>query len=214
MKDYEKIIGNLEKSKALARIVAHLMGDGCVTPRYFENQELINGYEKDILGLFKGVHIIRGKMNSGVKIIQIQNKKVNLFLRSLLGDFRSFSLEIPKFINSKELQKEFLSSFYDDEGCVALRVFKKTGEIKRNITLSSNSLKLLEEIKEILKESFQIETNNITKYEKRAGNKTFTNYVLGITGKENFIKFKEEINFFQPGKRERLDTLIDSYIRK
>ncbi len=32
---YEEILIDLNKSKILAKIVAHLMGDGCVTNKYF-----------------------------------------------------------------------------------------------------------------------------------------------------------------------------------
>ena len=46
-------------------------------------------------------------------------------------------------------KKEFLKAIYDDGGCVALRTFKKTNEIKRNLTLSSNSLIFIKEIKNI-----------------------------------------------------------------
>jgi hypothetical protein len=49
-----------------------------------------------------------------------------MFLLSLLPDYRSFNLEIPKFINKRVLYIEFLKALYDDEGCVALRIYKKT----------------------------------------------------------------------------------------
>ena len=216
--DFIEILSDLEKSKILARIVAHLMGDGCVTERYFAyynmNDLLLENFEKDTLSLFRDIHIIRGKVNSGTQLVQVQNKPILNFLRSLIKDYRSHYLHIPKFIDKKELQKEFLGAFYDDEGCVALRIFKKTNEIKRNITLSSNSLTLLEEIKKILQENFNIKSNKISKYTKKVGNKEFVNYVLSITGKENFIKFREEINFIHPLKKEKLEIMINSYIRK
>ena len=175
---------------------------------------LLKNFEKDILTLFKKTHIIRGKTNSGTWLVQVQNKPILTFLRSLIRDYRSHYLYIPKFIDKKELQKEFLSAFYDDEGCVSLRIFKKTKEIKRNITLSSNSLILLEEIKKILQENFNIKSNKIIKDTKKVGDREFINYVLSITGKENFVRFKDKINFTHLDKREKLQKMINSYIRK
>ncbi len=142
------------------------------------------------------------------------NKALLNFLKSLINDYRSFSLYIPKFIESKELQREFLRAFYDDEGCVALRVFRKTNEIKRNLTLSSNSLTLIKEIKEILIKKFHIKSNKVSKYVKKRDSGNFINYVLSITGKENFVKYRKEIGFTHPGKIERLNKMISSYIRK
>lgn len=209
---------NLKQLEILSRIVAHLMGDGHVSRRYFayynKNDKLLELYERDILALFGDVHIIRGKVNSGTKLIQVQNKKIIDFLFSILKDYRSHSLTLPAFLNTSELKSEFLKSFYDDEGCVALRVFKKTGEIKRSITLASKSQEFLKEIKVLLNNDFSIATNKICTYNKRMGEKYFSYSVLTITGKENFLKFQEKINFNHPEKREKLSEMIDSYIRK
>ena len=206
------------KLKVLSRVVAHLMGDGCVTNRYFayynKNEALLKNFERDVYSIFKIKHFIKGKTNSGTKLVQIQNKPVLVFLRSLVKDYRSFSLSVPNFIKNRDLKKEFLTALYDDEGCVALRVFRKTNEIKRSLTLSSNSLILIEEIKPILKDDFGVSSNKISKNIRKRNEKVFINYVLSITGKENFIKFRKEIGFAHPDKIIRLDLMINSYIRK
>lgn len=216
--DYSDIFKNKEKLKVLSRIVAHLMGDGCVTNKYFayynKNECLLNNFEKDVHTLFEKIHITKGKTNSGTRFLMISNKSIINFLKSLISDYRSFSLYTPKFISNKNLQKEFLCALYDDEGCVALRIFRKTNEIKRNLTLSSNSLRLIEEIKEILTNNFEIISNKISKCVKNKDSREFVNYVLSITGKENFIKFKEEIGFTHPDKIRKLNLMIHSYIRK
>ena len=53
---YEDVLKNKEKSKILAGIVAHLMGDGCVTNKYFmysnKNPLLLENYEKNFLLIF------------------------------------------------------------------------------------------------------------------------------------------------------------------
>ncbi len=215
--DFYDILNDNEKSKVLSRLVAHLMGDGCVTKKYFayynKNQTLINNFQNDVSTLFENVHFTKGITNSGTTFRMVQNKPIREFFLTLLEDYKSFSLKMPKFVNNFNLQKEFLKALYDDEGSVGLRVFKKTGEIKRSITLSSNSLRLISEIKEILNNSFGISSNKIGKYIKTKDSKIFTNYVLCITSKSNFEKFRDNIGFSHPEKTKKLDTMINSYIR-
>jgi hypothetical protein len=144
----------------------------------------------------------------------VQNKPIFNFLTSIISDYRSFSLKVPEFVDNIELQKEFIKAIFDDEGTVALRVFKKTREIKRNVTIASKSKKLLEDIKKIMQDSFGIYSNRIIKYTKICADKRFTTYYLSITGKENFVKFRDLINFDHPNKKLKLNVLIGSYIRK
>lgn len=213
-----EIFQNLERSKKLAKIVAHLMADGCVTNRYLrycnKNKTLLQNFKRNFESLFQNTHFIEGTTNSKTNFVQVQNKEIISFLREILSDFRSSNLQFPKFIDNLLLKKEFLIAFYDDEGCVSLRIFKKTKEIKRNLTLSSNSEILIRKIKEILEKDFLIKSNKLYKYVKKRGGKTFTNYVLSITGKENFEKFREKIGFSHPEKIIRLNEMINSYIRK
>ncbi|MDO8459520.1 MAG: LAGLIDADG family homing endonuclease [Nanoarchaeota archaeon] len=217
MEDYKELLLDSEKTKALVRVVAHLMGDGCVTNKYFsyynKNDTLLNGFEKDLIFLFGNIHLIKGKVNSGTRFIMVQNKPIHTFLKSLLADYRSFALYMPKFIDRRELYVEFLRTIYDDEGCAALRLYKKTNEIKRSITLSSNSKRLLEEIKVILENEFAIKSNKLGRYDRRRESKVYTNYVLTITAKSNIEKFRDTIGFSHPAKVEKLDRMIKSYIR-
>ena len=212
-----EIFKDAEKFKILTRIIAHLMGDGCVSKTYFvyynKNETLIDNFEKDILALFGPIHVIKGIKKSGVIYRMVQNKPLFDFLTAIVEDYRSFSLRIPEFIKTKELQKEFLSALYDDEGSAPLRVFKKTNEIKRNVNLSSNSLKMIEQIKRILLENFEINTNKISKNVYNRNSKVFINYILNITGKDNLEKFQKQIGFKHPEKSARLDLMLNSYIR-
>ena len=216
---WDSLLEDKKTLNILSRVVTHLMGDGCVTNRYFaycnQDKTLLNNFERDVKILFGEIHITRAKTNSNTYILMIQNKSILSFLRSLLEDYRSSYLELPFFIKeNKDIQKEFLKEFFDDEGCVAFRVFRKTGELKRNLTLSSNSIKLLNEIKRILYIHFGIESNKILKYVKTNREKIYTNYILSITGKENFIKFMEKIAFSTVAKNSKLKIMINSYIRK
>ena len=216
--EFENILKDKEKMKILTRIISHLMGDGCVTNRYFayynKNEFLLDKYENDILKLFGNLHIIKGQVNSGTKLIQVQNKKILNFLKTLVKDFRSSYLEYPEFLSDIEYKREFLKAIFDDEGSVGLRIFKKTNELKRNLTIASKSEKFLNDLKTILEKDFDIISNRIIYYTKRLGEKQFTTYYLSITGKENFIKFRNKINFYHPEKREKLNLMIKSYIRK
>lgn len=215
---YEEILNDQDKLKILSRIIAHLMGDGCVTDRYFayynKDETLLDNFEKDVSNLFNVPHFIKGKVKSGTKLVQVQNKPILIFLKSLVEDYRSFSLSIPKFIKDKTLKSEFLRALYDDEGCVSLRVFRKTGELSRNLDIGSKSKTFLEEIKEILENDFNIKCNRIGSYGRFLNGKHFTTFKLSITGKENFVIFRDQINFSHPIKKEKLDRMINSYIRK
>ena len=215
---YEKIKNNPKKLGSLAKITGHLMGDGCVTLRYlrYNNKDLflIRNFKIEFKQIFGNVHFISGKVNSGTNFIQVQNKAIINFLFELCKDFKSENLQIPLFITNIELRKKFIQAIFDDEGCVGQRIFKKTGEIKRNLEIASKSKKFLEEIKEILEKNFNIKCNKIISFEKSTNNKTFVTWKLSITGKENFMKFKKKINFSSPIKKEKLVRMIHSYIRK
>jgi len=214
---YEEILLDKEKSKILAKIIGHLMGDGCVTKRYlrYNNKDkfLLNNFKNHFLSLYPKTHFIKGKVNSGTSFVQVQNKKLIEFLFGLCGDFRSELLRFPEFIKTKKMKKEFISAVYDDEGCVGLRIFKKTGEIKRNLDIGSKSKEFLGDIKIVLMEDFNVKSNKIYFCKRNLNGKEFITWRLSITGKENFVLFRENINFTCPNKIKKLDNMIDSYIR-
>jgi len=64
MKLLEEIRADREKIKALARVIAHLMGDGTVSKKYFayynKNQYLLDKFEIDLHALFGKIHCIKG----------------------------------------------------------------------------------------------------------------------------------------------------------
>ncbi len=194
------------------------MGDGNVSKRYLrysnKNIFLLENFKRHFLNLYPLTHFIGGKVNSGTSFVQVQNKQVINFLFDLCGDFRSFNLKIPKFLDSRDLKKEFISAIFDDEGCVALRIFRKTNEIKRKLEIASKSKSFLEEIKSILEKDFGINCNKVISFKKILNNREFITHKFPITGKENFIRFRDKINFSHPGKKIKLDKMIDSYIRK
>lgn len=207
----------MNKQISLARVVGHLMGDGCVTNRYIrynnKNKFLLENFKSHMSNILPNIHFIEGTVNSGTSFVQIQNKKLIEYLFELGGDFKSGNLRFPKFIQTKLMKKEFISAIFDDEGCVGLRIFKKTNDIKRNLEVASKSKKFMEEIKSILKRDFDIKCNKIISFKRNINGKEFITYKLSITGKDNFERFRDKINFNHPAKREKLSLMINSYLR-
>ncbi len=201
-------------SLPLTRIIAKISGDGYLGKRqimYFNKCKcLTDEFEEDILTEFPNLKISKGIMNSGTPYVSVSGKEAVTKLKCYLPSFKSREIEIPKEIlrSSPQTIKEYVRTFYDDEGCACLRLNKKTKEWKRNVTLSSNSYAILQQIKIIL-ESHGIKTNKIIR--NRSNSHYDESFVLAITGKDNFRIFREIIKFKNPRKSEILDLIIQSY---
>jgi intein/homing endonuclease len=201
-------------SENLARCLAKLCGDGHLCSKYLRYNNtcpvLLDEFKDDIQKEFGHMHFTEGKVNSGTSFVQIQRKEIIVAFSSLLASFKSNKIFIPETVKSSSVNVKvaFVRAFYDDEGCAALRLNKSTQEWKRNITLSSNSFRILEEIKEFLS-ILGISSNKI--YRNRPRSSYDVSFVLSITGKENFILFKEKIGFKHPKKALILNLIIESY---
>ena len=195
-----------------ARCLAKISGDGYLSKKYVRYSNtcsvLIEEFVKDMEQEFSFVHFTKGTTNTGTPFVQFSNKAITEQFLNHLPDFHSSAIYIPESVKKvgKHVKREYIRAFYDDEGCAALRIFGKTKEWKRNITLTSNSLQMLEEIKSVFLIDFSIACNKIIRNKKQD-----RAYVLGISGKENITKFYREIGFIHPKKKELLDIMLKSY---
>lgn len=181
-------------TESFARCIAKISGDGNLYYRYvrYNNtcKELLDEFEEDIKAEFGDVTIYKGIGNSGTSFVQVYKKHIIQKFLEYLPSYKSSDIRIPLEIkkSEKKIKKQYLRALYDDEGSPCLRIFSKTKEWKRNLTLTSNSTTLLNDVKRMLL-GFSIRTSNL-----RRNNNYSTrdkSYYIGITGKSNFVRFKE-----------------------
>lgn len=196
----------------MARCIAKICGDGNLSKtnvRYTNTcSVLLEQFKTDMTKEFGKVHFTIGSVKSGTQFVNISSKAIAASFKGFLSSYKSRDISIPSEITENvDLLREFLISYFDDEGCASLRLDKKTNEWKRNVTVASNSIKMIMQIKSTLESVFGIYANTIIKDSK--GDKIW--YVISITGKSNFIVFKEELGFTHPRKAKRLELILKSY---
>jgi DNA-binding transcriptional ArsR family regulator len=194
-------------SEELSRIIAHLLGDGCLTINrrghynlqyYNKCKKLREIFKADAKKVFGNVHIHEA-INKGVPYVFLP-APVSIIILSLMPKTSSSSSRVPNFIRtaSRKIKKEFIKAFMDDEATVRYK------PPVRYIGLTLSNKKLLKDIRDILKE-FDIQT---TKIHDRIYKKRYVAYYFNIINHHNLNNFCKKIGFYHPEKRKRLDKLI------
>lgn len=193
----------------LVLLVAHLMFDGEILKKkcVYHNRSL--ALVKRVEGLMSDVYDFPAKIaidkKSGVRRVQYHNVELANFLYQ-----RALELQRNIAVRSLDEQREFVRAFFDDEGCMDVRLDRKL----RRIRGYQNNKQILQLVKRLLK-NFDIDSRLQS-----------TNEIV-ISGKENLKKFQREINFSEGvclnpkrtnsiwkrniEKRELLDLAIRSF---
>jgi intein/homing endonuclease len=183
-------------TKAKARLIAHLLGDGGVYKNKicYRNSEprLIEQFIQD----FQSVYGVRpwkkywdeNKFATGSGIVEV------------IQDLRKYVNKIPpKIMNAnKAIQKEFIRAFSDDEG----------GPITRNrIRITSTNKSYLSDISKMLK-NFGVQSVINGPYHRGE-------FLLDINRKESVSKYIHQIGFLHPLKAikaKQIDALLSKNI--
>lgn len=171
-------------------------------------------YEERIKPLFERLynHKIKIRNMTSTRVIgfQIWNDELINFKRDLglhLG--KKFEIEIPKtFLAKRELKKAILRGIFDTDGGIYLE--KKNGKLYPRIYITTISLKLSEQLLELLKDL----NLRATKY-SQLFNKKFNrqrSYIITIRGIKMFHKFMKEISPKNPKHIEKHKLFLNSQI--
>lgn len=204
---------NFDKlTKAKVRIVAHLIGDGCVYQykhnyniRYeVKDQESLESFEKDILRVY-GLSLTKGFNPSGktkkpIPFLLLRSKIVFQDLQKYASYFSS-DWAIKKIIlkSSLQIKKEFLKALFDDEGSV----FEQAN--KGKVRLYSINKQGLKQIQRILTQ-FEITSNLIGGFGAKRN-------VYGLETLD-LQKFKDKIGFNLTRKNLKLEELIRKLLNR
>jgi len=196
----------IEMSKELARILAHIFGDGCLSisrkkyinlQYYNQNKELLNNFRRDIISLFNANHIYEGT-NKKTSFLRFSSS-IGLIFNQIVNSFNSKDSRIPDIIKKadNEYKIEFIKSFFDDEAHV------KYKPPERNIELALSNKKFLMDMKILLK-SFDIDTTKIYASRQRG----FRRYTVYIRNYHNLKKYYQYIGFNHKRKQDMLKRII------
>jgi hypothetical protein len=189
----------------LAAVHAYLCGDGYAirNPETQKSKYYMIGFRNINITLLKDFQK-RFAMVFGMKPYitnegrcRIGSKEVYEKLTESFGSFYSYHWKAPEL--SEEFSKIWLRAFFDCEGWV----FCKSHQ-NRCIGLDSVNKMGLFQIEKMLKDI------GITCRVKKRNTRNI--FSLAIYGRENLIKFRDEINFLHPSKKEKLNMAIKDFI--
>lgn len=158
-------------------LFAHVIFDGSIRNTgisyYNRSQNLIDNFSNKMKRIYKYDPKVYKKSN-GVFCLAYYNVELAPFFRNKISQLLSVIVS-----SKKQLQKEFLSSFFDDEGSVD---FRKSEHIRRIRGYQHNN-EILMIINKLLK-NLNIESKVDTRFHE-----------IIISRRENIEKFAKEINF-------------------
>lgn len=202
----KKLKGGYEKlTEEKARLLGHLIGDGCVSQsgtnyviKYeVKDKDLLDQFEADLVNVF-GLKPTRGQNPSGktgvlISYVSLRSKLAFNDLKRYC-DFRSTNWQIPQEIlkGDTPIKSEFLRALFDDEGTVFRQ--KKTCVIR----LYSINHEGLKQVAILLKE-FNIPSRIIKGYGEKRN-------VYGLIVEDNNV-FKEKIGFQCERKKQKLEEI-------
>jgi hypothetical protein len=219
---------NSHLEKELGEIIGAFIGDGSFSfdkKRYayfirfylsgkeIKYAETLANYIKKVFG--KKCRINRDK-NKDVIILAFESKTIyNIIKKYVIWTGKkshTVHLKYPLSLYSKNFLRNIISGLIDTDGCVSPST--------KRIWFTTVSPKLGKQVVDLLRKfeikgriySYRFSVNNyFRKYKPGSVSRPFY-YEVGISGKQNLLKFKDKIGLTEQTKRLKLNNLIASYI--
>ena len=204
-------------NERIARLIGHTFGDGYIHKEKFyfiytnSNQKLLEFVSEIIEKEFGNLKVIKRKSGKNVPQLQFPAKigrKISE-LGGIVGSKVHQSIRIPNWIKngSEKIKTSFLAAIFDDEGyfrdtkgCKQIVIkFSKAYELENNLN------EFLEDIREMLLQldiKVSVIKNDQIKQNKKG--KIIISKRIWVTGRNNFLKFREKIPLIHPEKIEKL----------
>jgi len=193
-------------NESLSRLLGHIYADGSVHKNMVisytnQNPTLIEEFECLVRDVFGQVSIYRSYRSRDRTINVYLPKLIGLVLSSCIKNFKEKEIPIELFRLHPNLAPHFLASFFDDDGCVKVR--------SKELTIVQKNKKLLEGIRFLFLLT-GIKTSEVMIFKKY--DKIY--WILRISRRKNFIKFRKTIKISHPKKKKRIEDLLNSYKSK
>ncbi len=221
-KDKIKISLPIHATPELASLVAHSMGDGCITNKHFSYFNLKRELIDDIILSIKVAFSTDTKPSEYEKYggweieYPVNIGRLLLLVGAPLSKKVYNPFRVPKWImkGSKEIKSSFLRALFDDEGWVKVKINKKTKTVRRmiginmskNVEFIQQHEKFFEDIRKLFSD-LDIETSKVIKM-----GKTKNGISLGIiiSNFDNLSNFLISVGFINNDKNIKLYSCLTS----
>lgn len=168
-----------------------------------KDKKFYNKVKNIILKQFEGTQVYERTIKRNCFELDLYHKQVTDFLKNIgFEEVKSDKKEIPFSIlqSKKDVLTEFLKALFEGDGSVLLKTDKRHKGESIELTYTSKSIKLINQLKTILL-NYGIVTTKLYK------DKRNNCYKLIISGVKNIKQFKKEINFFSKSKKDKLSRI-------